>query len=31
MAENPRVILHHYPISPFAEKIRLRRTMSSDC
>jgi glutathione S-transferase len=23
MAENPRVILHHYPMSPFAEKIRL--------
>jgi len=23
MAENPRIILHHYPTSPFAEKIRL--------
>src|SRR6202035_4807297 len=23
MADNPRIILHHYPTSPFAEKIRL--------
>src|SRR6202795_736815 len=23
MADNPRILLHHYPTSPFAEKIRL--------